>query len=126
MVRPAARKEVVGHLQSIYGISQRRACRLVPISRKALGYVSNRTVKDAELVNRLKALAERYPRYGYLMLHELLRREGLVVNRKRTYRIYTALHLAGAHQKAQEAHPAQGAHSRAIPDKPALVSRLCA
>ena len=93
MVRPAARKEVVGHLQSIYGISQRRACRLVPISRKALGYVSNRTAKDAELVSRLKALAERYPRYGYLILHELLRREGLVINRKRTYRIYTALRL---------------------------------
>ncbi|UCH47207.1 MAG: IS3 family transposase [Betaproteobacteria bacterium] len=93
MIRPAARKEVVGHLQCTYGISQRRACCLVPISRKALGYVSNRTAKDAELVNRLKALAERYLRYGYLMLHELLRREGLVVNRKCTYRIYTALQL---------------------------------
>jgi putative transposase len=39
----------------------------------------------------MKALAEQYPRYGYLMLHELLRREGLVSNRKRTYRIYSEL-----------------------------------
>ena len=93
MVRPAARKEVVGHLQDTFGISQRRACRLVRISRKALGYVCTRTPKDAELVARLKALAERYPRYGYLMLHELLRREALVINRKRTYRLYTTLGL---------------------------------
>ncbi|WP_415644407.1 IS3 family transposase, partial [Shewanella algae] len=30
-----------------------------------------------------------YPRYGYLMLHGLLRGEGWVKNRKRTYRLYT-------------------------------------
>jgi len=34
-------------------------------------------------------LAAKYPRYGYLMLHSLLKRETLVVNRKRTYRIYS-------------------------------------
>ena len=33
-------------------------------------------------------LARKYPRYGYLTLHGLLRAEGLVVNRKRTYRLY--------------------------------------
>lgn len=93
MVRPAARKEVAGHLQQHYAISQRRACRLVPISRKALGYVSDRAARDGELLERLRALAQQYPRYGYLMLHELLRREGLVVNRKRTWRLYTSLQL---------------------------------
>ncbi|SDF61569.1 HTH-like domain-containing protein, partial [Idiomarina zobellii] len=30
-----------------------------------------------------------YPRYGYLLLHGLLKREGLVKNKKRTYRLYT-------------------------------------
>lgn len=44
---------------------------------------------DCALRSRLKALAERYPRYGYPTLHAMLRREGLVQNRKRTYRIYT-------------------------------------
>lgn len=38
---------------------------------------------------RLKELAAEYPRYGYLMLHRLLKTEGLVINRKRTYRLYT-------------------------------------
>jgi putative transposase len=41
----------------------------------------------------MKQLAEQYLRYGYLMLHELLRREGLVVNRKRTYQVYCDLGL---------------------------------
>lgn len=54
-------------------------------------YVPQRPVLDAALVARMKQLGEQYPRYGYLMLHELLRREGLVVNRKRTYRIYSNL-----------------------------------
>ncbi len=43
---------------------------------------------DTELRARLKQLAERYPRYGYPTLHEMLRTEGLVQNPKRTYRIY--------------------------------------
>jgi putative transposase len=33
------------------------------------------------------------PRYGNLMLHQFLRQEGLVVNRKRTCRIYCELGL---------------------------------
>jgi putative transposase len=64
---------------------------LVPISRKAVWYTPRRPVRDGELVARMTHLGEQYPRYGYLMLHELLRREGLVENRKRTYRIYTEL-----------------------------------
>jgi hypothetical protein len=40
---------------------------------------------------RLQALGERYARYGYLLLHSLRRAEGLVQNRQRTDRRYTAL-----------------------------------
>ena len=43
------------------------------------------------LISRLKALGEAYPRYGYLMLHGMLRAEGVVENRKRTYRVYSDL-----------------------------------
>lgn len=91
MVKPASRKRLVGYLQDSYGISQRRACPVVPISRKAMWYTPQRPLRDSDLIARMKQLGEQYPRYGYLMLHELLRREGLVENRKRTYRIYTDL-----------------------------------
>jgi putative transposase len=68
-------------------MSERRACRLVGAHRSVVRHRSQRT-DDSPLRDRLKALATEYPRYGCLMLHALLRVEGLVVNTKRTYRIY--------------------------------------
>ena len=74
------------HLKS-RRVSERRACRLTGFSRSA-SWSPLKGRDDAELRVRLKALAERYPRYGYPTLHDMLRREGLVQNPKRTYRIY--------------------------------------
>jgi putative transposase len=37
---------------------------------------------------RMKELAQARPRFGYLRLHVLLRREGWRVNKKRVHRIY--------------------------------------
>ena len=47
-----------------------------------------RSHDDHALRARLKVLAEQYPSYGCPLLHAMLRQEGLVLNRKRTYRIY--------------------------------------
>lgn len=91
MVKPAGLKRLVGYLQETYAISERRACRLVPVSRKAMRYALQRPLMDAPVIDRLKVLGEQYPRYGYLMLHAFLRREDLVINKKRTYRLYTDL-----------------------------------
>ena len=44
---------------------------------------------DSALRTRMKALAEQYPRYGCPLLHAMLKQEGLVINHKRTYRMYT-------------------------------------
>lgn len=92
-MKPAGRKRLVGYLQEDYGISQRRACRVIPISRKAMRYRSIRPDRDTAVIERLKVLAEQYPRYGYLTLHGMLKAEGLVQNRKRTWRLYTVLGL---------------------------------
>jgi len=89
-VRPTQRREVVSYLQSAYSMSQRQACRLVSLSRKATNYQPVRK-RDGPLIERLKSLGEQYPRYGYLVLHALLKGEGLVVNHKRTYRLYSEL-----------------------------------
>jgi len=58
------------------------------VSRSVVRYQATPR-SDGDLRRRLKELAERYPRYGYPTLHAMLRHEGLVKNRKRTYRIYT-------------------------------------
>lgn len=88
MVKPSARQVVARVLIDTYDISERSACDLVGVSRSGFRYqpVSR---PDEALRERLKVLAAEYPRYGYLMLHGLRKAEGLVVNRKRTYRLYT-------------------------------------
>lgn len=88
MVTPAARKPIAQHLIDVFRLSERVACKLAGLSRTALRYQS-KTNTDNGVRQRLKALATQYPRYGYLMLHGLLRGEGWVKNRKHTYRLYT-------------------------------------
>ena len=82
----AQRRRAVDHLKD-RRVSERRACRLTGFSRSAAWYpLKGRD--DSALRSRLKTLAERYPRYGYPTLHSMLKTEGLVINPKRTYRIY--------------------------------------
>ena len=80
-------------------VSQRRACRLVGISRAVLLYESHKQVDDAQLQQRLKALAWQRRRFGYRRLHALLRREGFPANQKRIYRLYRAAELAVRRRK---------------------------
>lgn len=93
MVSAAARKEAVTHLVTNAFLSERRACALIAVSRAGIRYQSQRPVLDAPVKERLLALAAQYPRYGYLMLHGLMKNEGLVENRKRTWRLYTGAGL---------------------------------
>jgi putative transposase len=86
MVTAAQRRRAVEHLKS-RRISERRACRVIGFSRSAAWYCLKGRDDDA-LRSRLKVLAERYPRYGYPTLHDMLKAEQLVINPKRTYRIY--------------------------------------
>ena len=79
----------MGFLMTEKGLSERRACRIVGLSRSVQQY---RPVPkdDAAVVARMKDLASANRRYGYRRLHAMLRREGLAINPKRTYRLYTA------------------------------------
>jgi putative transposase len=69
------------------GYTQRRACRLVGLEPKTYRYATKRP-DDGALRQRLKELASERRRFGYRRLHLLLRREGVVLNRKRLYRLY--------------------------------------
>jgi len=65
---------------------------LVGISRTVFRY-QPQAPNDGPLHQRLKALASQYPRYGYLLLHNLLKQENQVVNKKRKYRLCTEENL---------------------------------
>ena len=86
------RRQAVAHLVALGLVSQRRACHLVGIHRSVARHQPGRA-DEAALRTRLRELAVAFPRYGYKLLHEFLKREGLVVNAKKTYRLYRAEHL---------------------------------
>lgn len=73
------------------------------ISRTAYRYQAQPT-KDDALRARLKELTDKQSAYGYLLLHGLLKSEGLVVNKKRTYRIYTEEGLQVRTKKRKKPH----------------------
>jgi putative transposase len=75
-------------------ISARRACRLVGLSRTVLEYEPKADPSNAVLEQLLIELAHERRRFGYRRLHALVRREGVLVNHKRVWRLYQKAGLA--------------------------------
>jgi len=86
-VSPQAKREAVTHLMVTHQFGVTRSCGLIGISRSLYRYESKRP-DDTPLKERLAELAGQKRRYGYRRLHVLLRREGWLLNWKRTYRVY--------------------------------------
>jgi putative transposase len=87
MVTPAVEREAVAHLQAAFGVSERRACKILGCCRMTMRYQTRR-IDDVVLRERMKAITHERRRFGYRRLHVLLRREGHQVNHKRLFRIY--------------------------------------
>lgn len=77
----------MGHLITTLCLSERRSSRIVRFSRSVQQYRPKPRTDEA-VIERMKALASENRRYGYLRLHAMLRRVGLVENRKRIWRRY--------------------------------------
>ncbi|CPH95616.1 transposase [Burkholderia pseudomallei] len=75
-------------------ISERRACRLVGLSRSVLHYDAKPDHENEVLAARLVKLAHERRRFGYRRLHALVEREGTQANHKRIYRLYREAGLA--------------------------------
>ena len=104
------------HLVKLGMRSERRACQLVQISRSVARY-QVQGKGEGGLRQRLKELAAQYPRYGYKLLHRLLRKEGLVINKKRTYRVYTEERLQ-VQRRRRRKRPGQRNFQRVKPSRP--------
>jgi len=117
MVRPAQRRSFVTWAQELYGISERRSCRLVRASRSAMRYRSVRP-RQEPLWTRLRELAAVRVRSGYRQLHTFLRREGWMVNHKRVYRLYMDEGLALKRRRPKRHRSAVPRVSRPMPEGP--------
>ena len=84
---PAVRRRALLVAREELGLSERRACRLIGIHRSVARYEA-RKGDSSEMLTRLRELASERRRYGYRRLAVVLRREGLLVNHKRVYRLY--------------------------------------
>ena len=76
------------HLQQTFGVSQRRACRVLCQPRSTQRRRLTTRSDEPRLVRRMLALVRAHPRFGYRRIVALLRREGWRVNRKRVYRLW--------------------------------------
>ena len=91
-MRPARKRELVGVVRGEWGVSIRRACRVFQVDTSTYHYRPRRR-GQAVLEKRIREICETRVRYGYRRVHVLLRREGWMVNQKRTRRIYRELGL---------------------------------
>ena len=88
----AERRELVVHTVKAYGMSERRACQMIGISRTTYRYRGKKT-DDQALREELQGIAERKPRWGFKKMRDYLRNQGYAWNHKRVYRVYCEMQL---------------------------------
>ena len=71
-------------------LSERRACALVGLSRDTYRHVGQTSALNVELRDKIVDTAHARRRWGYRMIHDVLRAQYPEINHKRVYRIYTA------------------------------------
>ena len=81
------------YLGETFGVSQRRAGRILGRARSTLRYRRRQRSGEPALVRALRRLARRHPRWGYKRIHARLVKKGWTVNRKRVRRLWNELGL---------------------------------
>ena len=92
MVGLSSQRASAAYLIEKYDASVRGTAMVLGLNRSTMTY-RPRPSKDEALEKRIKELAAKHRRFGLPRLHYLLWREGIVVNEKRTERIYNKLGL---------------------------------
>jgi putative transposase len=87
MVKPSRRGPMVDRLMSSYGASERRAWRVLCVTRGTYRYRSCCDPRT-ELRMRIREIAQARVRYGYRKIRVLLNREGWDVGKHLVYRLY--------------------------------------
>ena len=88
LVSPERRRRCVWHVRGKYGVSERRARKVLGHSRTTHRYASVSAPDEEALTTAIVRLASQYDRYGYRRITALLRAEGWHVNHKRVERIW--------------------------------------
>jgi len=106
MVSAPQRRQAVVFLKD-RRLSERRACDLVGIGRSSCRYQAHPR-DDSQLVERLKAIARKYRRYGYRRAWWVLHCEGQLVNPKRVYRLWRQAGLCLPRRRRRKSRRPEG------------------
>jgi putative transposase len=93
VVTALQQRTCAGYLQEIYSISERRVSQVLGRSRSTLRYRAASRAGDLPLLEAIKRLARKYPRWGHRQIHALLERKGWTVNLKRVRRLWRESNL---------------------------------
>ena len=74
-------------MQERHEVSVRRSCRLA-LLRPSVWYQKSKARDQSALRQRIREIAMDRPRFGYLRVLVMLKREGWSVGKKRVYRLY--------------------------------------
>ena len=109
-------RAAANYLGETYGVSQRRAGRILGRARSTLRYGRRPRPDEAALVKALRRQARRHLRWGYKRMHARLVKQGWSVNRKRVRRLWKALGLR---------RPAPRKKPRKLGPKPGCSANSC-
>ena len=118
MVTPVAQRNIVVHLKEVFQFSKRRACVIVGLCRNSCRYQA-KPKNDTEIRSRLRELAEQRRKFGAPRLHTMLRREGHLINLKRTERLYREEGLSLRLKKRKK----RISHLRVVIDRPERINQ---
>lgn len=118
---PDQQRAAADYLAERYGISQRRACRVMGRSRSNLRYRRRPRSDEPALIREIQRLARRFPRYGYRRIHAMLVRRGWSINLKRVRRLWNELGLKRPVRlrKLRKLGPKPGASVKSCVQQPA-------
>ena len=119
MVKPAAKRELVGYVRKTYQVSARRACGLLGLWESSL-YYKHRGRNDDELRTALNKYATANQGWGYRGLMDWLDRDGFTDNHKRVYRVYAEEGLQLGRRKRRHKSRYRGSKL----DEPAGLNKL--
>lgn len=91
-LKPVIKRELVSYLTAQFAMSLRQAGRTLPLSRTVFRYQPD-TQRDEPVIMAQTVAAERYPRYRFKKLFQVLRRQSNSWNHKRVHRICSLLKL---------------------------------
>ncbi len=117
---PAARRQAAHQLVA-QGLSQRRACQVTGLARGGYGSGGKNAKQagaDEPVQQALQALVARHPGWGFWKYHHRLRKNGVLVNHKRLWRLYQALGLQLGKRRKKRRLPERLKQPLQVPAEP--------